>query len=309
MTENLRLSQVHFNKKGTVIIFILFVIAFASSLIITISEESVDNYEEVNKVYLMNQSYIYAKTAIKIVENLITDDDFKSDTKEDDWYNIPLYPLNNGYISIEIKPTNAKINLNNINSDERVSSAWDSLCDEYDIIDEKSPVIKDWIDNDTKISQMGLEMEEYEYFGNIYNTKNAPFDTLTELDLINSDLYNKMKNNFTVISNDNKLNVNFVDSETLEFYIPELSFYAEDIVNYREYNEYEDISEIRKAAPISNNTYMEVVDLLTVKSTTFYIKININMADVDFYYHVLLQRNQNNANVVKFFKGANKDFY
>jgi hypothetical protein len=54
---------------------------------------------------------------------------------------------------------------------------------------------------------------------------------------------------------------------------------------------------------------MEVVDLLTVKSTTFYIKININMADVDFYYHVLLQRNQNNANVVKFFKGANKDFY
>ncbi len=298
----------HFNKKGSVIIFILFVIAFASSLILTMSEESVENYEEVNNVFLMNQSYIYAKTAIKIVENLIADDDFKSDTQEDDWYNIPMYPLDNGYVSIEIIPINAKINVNDINS-ERVAAAWDDFCDEYNILEETSSVIKDWIDNDTDISYMGLEREEYEYLGNTFDTKNAPFDTLTELNLLSSDLYDIMKNHFTVISNDSKLNVNFVDSETLEYYIPELAFYAEDIVDYREFNEYNDISEIRKAAPIPDDTYIEVVDLLTVKSSTFYIRINVNLADVNFYYHALLQRDENNAKVTKFFKGPNKYFY
>lgn len=308
--------SINSNRKGTIVIFVLFVIAFASSIIINISERSVNSYEEVNDVYLMNQAYIYGKTAIKIVKNLIEDDDFKEDSRDDDWFNIPMYPLENGYISIKIIPTNGKINLNNINNDndnisKRTANAWDRLMEEYEFEDTEttSDLLKDWIDNDTEISPTGLELEQYDYLGNTYETKNSEFDTLTELMLLSKEIYPKMKNNFTVVSQDKQLNINFVNENTLKYYLPEIEFYAEDIINYREFNEYTEVSQIRKAAPIPDDVYVDIVPFLTVKSSYYYIKINVHLSDKDFYYHGLLQRNQNNANIVKFFKGTNKDYF
>ncbi|AEI15104.1 hypothetical protein Flexsi_1454 [Flexistipes sinusarabici DSM 4947] len=304
------------NKKGTVVIFVLFVIAFASSIIINLSERSVNSYEEVNDVYLMNQAYIYGKTAVKIVKNLIEDDDFKEDSRDDDWFNIPMYPLQKGYISIKIIPLNSKININDINSSndnlsKRTSSAWDGLMQEYEFNDTEttSDFLKDWIDNDTKISPTGIELERYDYLGNTYQTKNEKLSTLTELTLINKELYPAMKNHFTVIAEDKQININFVNENTLKYYLPELEFYAEDIIDYRKFNDYTDVSQIRKAAPIPDDLYVKMVPFLTVKSSNFYIKINVQLSEKDFYYHALLKRNQNNAKVTKFFKGTNKDYF
>jgi len=304
------------NSRGTVVIFVLFVIAFASSVIINLSERSVNSYEEVNDVYLMNQAYIYGKTAIKIVKNLIEDDDFKEDSRDDDWFNIPMYPLQKGYISIKITPLNSKININDINSSndnisKRTATSWDRLMEEYefDDTDTTSDLLKDWIDNDTKISPTGIELERYDYLGNTYQTKNEKFSTLTELMLINKELYPKMKNHFTVVAENKQLNINFVSENTLKYYLPELEFYAEEIIDYREFNDYTDISQIRKAAPIPDELYVKMVPFLTVKSSNFYIKINVHLSEKDFYYHALLKRNQNNAKVTAFFKGTNKDYF
>lgn|GEM_PF-825210 len=304
------------NSKGTVVIFVLFVIAFASSIIINFSERSVNSYEEVNDVYLMNQAYIYGKTAVKIVKNLIEDDDFKEDSRDDDWFNIPMYPLEKGYISIKITPLNSKININDIDSNndnisKRTASAWDSLMEEYEFNDTEttSDFLKDWIDNDTKISPTGIELERYDYLGNTYQTKNEKFSALTELMLINKELYPVMKNHFTVVAKDKQLNINFVNENTLKYYLPELGFYAEDIIDYREFNDYTDVSQVRKAAPIPDELYVKMVPFLTVKSSNFYIKINVHLSQKDFYYHALLKRNQNNAKVTKFFKGTSKDYF
>ncbi|TYB33075.1 MAG: general secretion pathway protein GspK [Flexistipes sinusarabici] len=304
------------NRKGTVVIFVLFVIAFASSIIINLSERSVNSYEEVNDVYLMNQAYIYGKTAVKIVKNLIEDDDFKEDSRDDDWFNIPMYPLQKGYISIKITPLNSKININDINSSndslsKRMASAWDGLMQEYEFNDTEttSDFLKDRIDNDTKISPTGIELERYDYLGNTYQTKNEKLSTLTELTLINKELYPAMKNHFTVIAEDKQININFVNENTLKYYLPELGFYAEDIIDYREFNDYTDVSQIRNAAPIPDELYVTMVPFLTVKSSNFYIKINVHLSQKDFYYHALLKRNQNNAKVTKFFKGTNKDYF
>ncbi len=301
------------NNRASVLIFILIIISFCIGIALTVNENAIDSYSLSNEVKDYIQSSIYASTAAKGIAQLIKEDDKKYDSKFDSWAQIPGISIENGYITVRVIPVNSKISLSNLtSSNERIKSMTEfSLIDFFEKNDFESPMaIKDWIDNDSDISQGGLEDWEYENNGLVFRTKNGNLDTLYELNYILKDkIYNKIKNVFTSVNYGSKININFVSEDVLNFWLPELEKYSSEIIAYRQNNIYKDVSQIRKAVDISQDLYVKVAPYLTEKSSFFYVIIEVNLNGFSRYYHSLIERKSSKVNLISFFEGANELYY
>jgi len=159
------------------------------------------------------------------------------------------------------------------NTTVRIFDALETIFQEENINNLTPGIIKDWIDEDNEPADDGREEYSYDNYGFVYKIKNKPLDTIMELAFIdNYNSYHKLKDYFTIVDEDKKLNINFCSDKVLKAYLPELTSYASDLIDYRRNNEYKNISDIREATYISDDEYIEAVNYLTVKSNYYYIK-------------------------------------
>lgn len=302
------------NNRGTVLIYVLVVISFSVAIAFLINENSTNNYEATYNLYFHNQAYIYANSSLDIIKNFFEIDDDAYDSPLDSWSNIPPVNVENGVINFNITPINAKININllgeegDTKSSIRIVDAVETILNDENINRITPGIIKDWIDKDSKPADDGREGYTYVKNGLIYKIKNNPLDTIMELAFIdNFESYNKLKDYFTIIDEDKKLNINFCSEKVLKAYLPELHSYIQDLINYRRNNEYKNISDIRKATYISDDEYVEAVNFLSVKSNSFYIKIIVKLVDSKYTYHVLY--NRKDQKVEKFIQGFDNEYF
>jgi general secretion pathway protein K len=302
------------NNKGTILIYVLIIISFSVAIAFLINENSTKNYEATYDLYFHNQAYIYAISSIDIINGFFEVDEDSYDSPLDIWNNIPPIKVENSIINFEITPANVKININllgeegDTNTYIRIVDAIETIFQEESINSLTPGIIKDWIDNDREPADDGREEYTYDRQGLIYKVKNKPLDTTMELAFIdNYNSYNKLKNYFTILDEDKKLNINFCDIKVLKAYLPELTSYAEDIVDYRLNNEYKDISDIRKATYISDEEYIKAVNFLTVKSNMYYIKVIVKILDSKYTYHILY--NRKDQRIEKFIQGFNNEYF
>ena len=78
--------------------------------------------------------------------------------------------------------------------------------------------IVDWIDSDDLAQPNGAEIDDYEAVGLSYGPKNAPFDTVSELQQVlgmNYELYSKIEPSITIYSGRSDPNIGFADVPTL----------------------------------------------------------------------------------------------
>lgn len=309
-------SEISAGKKGSILIYILIVISFAIAIALMINENATENYEATYGMYFQNQAYIYATSGLNIVKSFLNEDGKDYDSKSDIWNNIPPAIIENGEVFFDIKPINKKININllgaktNTDNTIRIKDCVQQILEDENIPKLTPGIIKDWIDSDAEPEDDGREDFIYKLSGAEYHIKNKPLDTVMELALIdNYETYNKLKKYFTVYDEDKKLNVNFCDEETLKAYIPEIGSYAGDIIKFRESNEYKNISNIRDASYITDNEYIEAVNYLTVKSSLFYTKIIVKLADQQYIYHIVLKREGSSVKVKKFIQGYDDVYF
>lgn len=302
------------NNKGTVLIYVLIIISFTVAIAFLINENSTKNYEATYDLYFHNQAYLYAISSIDIIKEFFVADEDAYDTPLDLWKNIPPIKIENSIINFEITPANVKININllgeegDTNTNIRIVNAIEAILQEENINSLTPGIIKDWIDKDLEPADDGREEYTYDRQGLIYKIKNKPLDTVMELAFIdNYNSYNKLKNYFTIIDEDKKLNINFCDIKVLKAYLPELTSYAEDIIDYRRNNEYKDISDIREATYISDDEYIEAVNFLTVKSNLYYVKVVVKLLDSKYTYHMLF--NRKDQRIEKFIQGFDNEYF
>ncbi|MDY6820246.1 MAG: type II secretion system protein GspK [Deferribacterota bacterium] len=301
-------------SKGSVLVYVLIIVSFSVALAFTINENITKNYESTFSIYYNNQAYLYANSAINIVKTLFELDDDAYDSKEDIWYNIPPIKLKEGILRFDIKPINAKININLLNTEGDTEFALhiidvvDKIFKEENINSLTPGIIKDWIDKDNEPADYGREDYIYDENNLIYKIKNKPLDTIMELAYIGSfNDYEKLKDYFTTVGEDKKLNINFCSEETLKAYIPDLASYASDFIEYRRNNIYKNKSDITKASYISDDEYVEAVNYLTIKSNLYYIKIIVEFFNNNYTYHILYNRKE--QNIDKFIEGYNNDYF
>jgi general secretion pathway protein K len=89
-----------------------------------------------------------------------------------------------------------------------------------------SDAVQDWIDSDDNTRPNGAEIAQYKAAGLPYGPKNAPFDTVSELQQVlgmTYDLYQKIEPGITIYSGRNTPNGSFANQDALRAMYPDAS--------------------------------------------------------------------------------------
>lgn len=304
------------NKKGSVLIFVLVFIAFAASTVLLVHERSIKSMSEASDDFYENQANIYAMTAVTAVIETLREDDNAYDSPREDWAVIPVVEVPYGYISVDIKPLNGKISLNNMTDpdagiSERYLQACKNVAAEMETDSLQCAEVKDYADTDSEVTFGGAEGVTYERGGVTFRTKNAPLSSLYELRLLmdNNEEFSRVKDSLTVYSPEKAININFANETTIKAFLPELEEYAKDIATYGRSQDYKDPSNIQEAASIPQDVYLAVLPFITVKSALFYVKTEVTLNDTPRYYHAIIKKDGAQVDVVNFLAGLNGQYY
>ncbi len=264
-----------------------------------------NNSDWTEKFYEKNQADIYIYSALNTIKKVFERDDNSYDSPDDLWANIPPISIERGTISINIIPTNSKINLNMMLSSDttirdRTIHAVKSILLENDYSEESIEYILNWIDPDRDYDELFYQ-EQIPY----YKPRKQRFYSLKEVDFVKGlkNFSQRFSSFFTVDSEDEKININFANEEVLKYYLPELSDSIEDIIDYRSKNPFKNITQIKKVANLSDEDYITIQPFLTTVSNIFVIKIEVNFKNYTYYATAVIKRSNKEIKIVKYFEG------
>lgn len=298
-------------KKGSILITVMVVITACTSLALFINEKSLAAYGTVISLQNDYQGAIYAMTAIEALEMAFQYDEASYDAADDIWMQIPTIPLDNGFMTITMKPLNAKVPMAALNSKdenikERAQNALSELMRELEITEPDIYELLTWIGASDPTG------ERFDENGAPYSMKSAQLQTLAELALLPSfqTEYKKLIPYISIAGDGNKINVNLASKEVINAYVPELAPYVDQIISTRETEPFKDVSAVYNIMGAAmQDEYSKILPFIDVKSSLFYIKIELNIGDDNIYYHLLVQRNGSSVSPLKYIEGNNIDYF
>jgi general secretion pathway protein K len=138
------------------------------------------------------------------------------------------YRFGYGTAEIEVAVTDdsGKIDLNANNNDAILTNLFVSRGLALDQAEALAAAIHDWKDADDEAQPNGAEIGEYKAAGLSYGPKNAPFDTVSELQQVlgmNYALFEKLEPSLTIYSGRGSPSAAFADASTLAAMYPDAS--------------------------------------------------------------------------------------
>lgn len=298
-------------KKGSILITVLIVISLCVSVALFIHERSAGSYSSVINLQTEYQGAIYAMTAVRALELAFKYDTNSSDGRQDIWNNLVPIPVEKGFLTVYIKPVNAKFPLNILSSDnktqtERYEEGFTKLMEELNAAEATLDDLKNWLGSGTVTS------ERFDENNAPYSFKGARLDTLAELQYVPafSDIFKDISDYVSIGAPDNKININLAPKEVIIALLPELEPYINDILEAREDADFKNVSDIYKIVGAGNQEmYNNILPYFDVKSSLFYAKLELNVLDENKYYHILFQRNGRSIKVLKYIEGPNMEYF
>lgn len=298
-------------KKGSILVTVLVVISVCTTIALFIYERTTAAYGTVITLQNDYQGAIYAMTAVEALEMAFQYDEETYDSAEDIWMQVPPIPLDNGFMTVYIKPLNAKIPLAGLNSSdealrERTIDALDEIIKNLDLNEPDVNELLTWVGTNDPTG------ERFDENSAPYSVKSSQLQTLAELAFIPSFQtdYKKIMPYVSIAGDNNKINLNLASKEVIDAYIPELSAYSDEIVSTRETEPFKDISAIyNMMGSAMQDEYSKILPYIDVKSSLFYIKLELNIGDDNIYYHLLVQRNGSSISPIKYIEGNNIDYF
>ena len=298
-------------KKGSILVTVMVVVTACTSLALFINEKTLAAYGTVISLQNDYQGAIYAMTAIEALEMAFQYDEASYDAADDIWTQIPTIPLDNGFMTITMKPLNAKVPMATLNSKdedvkERATNALNELMRQLEITEPDIYELLTWVGASDPTG------ERFDENGAPYSMKSAQLQTLAELALLPSFQtdYKKLIPYVSIAGDGNKINVNLASKEVIDAYVPELAPYTDQIISTRETEPFKDVSAVYNIMGAAmQDEYSKILPYIDVKSSLFYIKIELNIGDDNIYYHLLVQRNGSSVSPLKYIEGNNIDYF
>ena len=108
-------------QMSLILVTVLIIIAACTTLVLFIHEKTMNAYGTVISLQNDYQGAVYAMTAVEALEMAFKYDEETYDSSSDIWAQIPPIPLDNGFMTVYIKPLNAKVPLAGlVSSDEKL---------------------------------------------------------------------------------------------------------------------------------------------------------------------------------------------
>lgn len=212
-------------------------------------------------------------------DNVSQDIDEKEDAKWVPDRNPYSIKIGNASCDVYLYDESGKININAIKDANRdiyteyfTESGIDML--DADVIVDS---ILDWIDPDELTHINGAEDAYYESLPEPYKAKNAAFDSIEELTLVQGitpEIFENIRDNITVYGGDQiKINVNFASKETLSS-IPGLSDEnVDDLMLYIDENgpfaNYEELRQMFWDMGIVGDSFVDIKSFITIDQSDF----------------------------------------
>jgi general secretion pathway protein K len=120
-------------------------------------------------------------------------------------------------IEIRIRDDSGKIDINAPNP-ERLTGLFTARGMELEQAEALAAAIVDWTDGGDLAQPNGAEIDDYKALGLSYGPKNAPFDTVSELQQVlgmSYELYSRVEPSLTIYSGRSDPNLGFANEETL----------------------------------------------------------------------------------------------
>lgn len=298
-------------KKGSILVTVMVVVTACTSLALFINEKTLAAYGTVISLQNDYQGAIYAMTAIEALEMAFQYDEASYDAADDIWTQIPTIPLDNGFMTITMKPLNAKVPMATLNSKdedvkERATNALNELMRQLEITEPDIYELLTWVGASDPTG------ERFDENGAPYSMKSAQLQTLAELALLPSFQtdYKKLIPYISIAGDGNKINVNLASKEVIDAYVPELAPYTDQIISTRETEPFKDVSAVYNIMGAAmQDEYSKILPYIDVKSSLFYIKLELNIGDDNIYYHLLVQRNGASVSPLKYIEGNSIDYF
>lgn len=313
-------------RKGSILLVVLIVIAASTSITLFMHEKAMNAFGTVTTLQSEYQGAIYAMTAIQALEMAFIIDQNDYDGKDELWNTIPPIAVGNGFLNITISPLNAKLPLSplgvkvdptNMEESERIrryETAFTEILDKYELKNVQLYELKSW---------MGSGFENYQKvdeYGKEYSVKGKPLETLAELAYIPTFdfAFNKISKYVSIGEegeNKDKVNVNFADADVIKTLVPEISNSVEEIIKKRDEEPFTDTSAIWKLVSgggqsgDSADLLNTINKYLTVKSSMFHVKIELEVGTDSFFYHLLVKRENKKVKPIKYIEGYNVDYF
>ena len=287
-------------QRGVALVIALFVITLLCVMIVEFNYLSRVDITIAANIRDGTRAFYVAKAGVHGAFILLKNDDNDYDSLSEDWNKLTMLTqsslayseyLGGGRITASIVDENRKININNIANEDsttlvQLSRLFTILDIDTDLID----AIRDWIDADHDVSEMGAEDDYYQGLESPYPCKDGPMNTVSELLLvkgITEEIFFGNKDrpgirDFLTIHSDGKININTADSTVLqtlgyldedEWVFPIGEDEAKSIMDYRsEENPFEELSDLKEVDGM-DDVYEKIQGQITVESNAFSVEV------------------------------------
>jgi general secretion pathway protein K len=288
------------SEDGFVLVIVLIIIALLFPIIIAFNSRTQINLIEASNYRDNIQAIRMARSGVEGAMGVLMEDDASYDALTDRWaMDFPSFQVGEGMLAVKITDEDSKININRLVDGGNINSVVDGHLRKLIVRLEGKPEIVDalidWMDTDDKVyGTAGAEEEYYRELG--YYPKNGALSSLDELLLIkgfDKDLLidKKLKEYITVSPTDGKLNINTADIETLYDFHDEIrEGLVEEIINYRNENEYKNTADVKGAIGITDTLFSKIVPFIKVNSSIFLVNSRYTIGKVTKRVEAVIKR-------------------
>jgi len=281
------------DERGMVLLLVLLVVALLSTLLIEFSYSTLVDLRLAETFRDTMRATYLARGGIAAGQALRSEDGNNYDALNEPWAGgIPVYPVADGSVTVEIEDLGGRIDLNRLvdsvgNINVVVKDRYRLLLQELDVIAQPDALIDplvDWLDPDNSPEAQGEEGGRYAAAQPPYRCKNGPLDTIDELLLVQGytpEIVAKLRPHVTLYGNGNlQVNVNTASREVLLALSGQMTTTAADaIISAREGAPITDIHTIGTLPGFDNNVYSSISGYITVLSSYFRVTATGNVND------------------------------
>ena len=304
-------------REGNVLVTVLIMTAFMASLVIVLHERSSASYRGALDLQADNQGGIYAGTALTVLRTLMEFDDPEYDAPTDQWTVIPPIPVRGGFVSVSVRPADSRLPVNALaNQDnatkKRMEDAFEYMYASLEYSDIMWKSLRDWVSSVSGPGQSIIRGVVFNAEGNSYMAKHGLLSSLYEIRLIPGypEVYNDVVKYLSLGELEPKININFADNLTIRAFLPELTTYVDEIIEAREKEPLKTKDALYRILGNTNQElYTKVLPFFDVKSSLFYVKIEVNILSSTQYYHILMRKSGRRFIVIRYIEGRGIDYF
>jgi general secretion pathway protein K len=227
-----------------------------------------------------------------------------------------------GICSVRLSEESGRLNINTLkNKDGRLNRpAIDQFLRLIDLANRENPshqisyeivpAVIDWIDGDNEVTYLpfvktdgqGAEDGYYSSLNTPYHCKNAPMDTLDEVQWVKGgscEVLERLRDVLTVTGS-TQININAAPKRVIESLCEQMDpALAEMIVQQRQVRPFKSVAELKDIPGMPDNVYRVIQSLVTVSSTDRYYRVysQAEVGQTNCRIEAVLRRNTQAGNV------------